>query len=112
MLHRLPAALLAVCLAAPAFAVPDGAADCCCLRAHKQCHCAVCEHAREIESGQGSVRECGQPASATVVPALPVALPVAPAVIVRKPLAPQPSTPPPRLESAPPPDVLTPPPLA
>ncbi|HUJ25530.1 MAG TPA: hypothetical protein VLW85_05905 [Myxococcales bacterium] len=109
---KLMAALLALCVAAPAFAVTEAAADCCCLRAHRECHCPVCVHAREADSGRSQVRECAQPGASASLPSLPAALPVSPAAPIELPRLALPFREPPRLAQPPPAEVLTPPPLA
>ncbi len=94
---RALAALLALSMAAPAFAGVEAAASCCCAHADRRCHCPVCEHAR---------------AAAARLPALPDMLPP-----LRDAAAPLPPRAPPsrRLPAgseAPPLEVPTPPPLA
>src|SRR5712692_2465312 len=73
--RKVAAALLGLTLAAPSFAAAETARSCCCLHAERKCHCPVCEHARELESGQRHLRRCGDSQPAATVIALPDALP-------------------------------------
>jgi len=109
---RLASALLALALAAPSFAAVEAAASCCCLHAQRKCHCPVCEHARELESGQRHFKHCGESHEAVRTAALPDALPPSSgAQPLLTPLA-APLQEPLALHPAPPLEVLTPPPLA
>lgn len=109
---RIAAALLALSVSAPGLLGPGTAPSCCCAHAEQNCHCPVCEHARELESGQRHLKSCRAGAgNAISLTAISVALPPPHAEEV---VAYQPA---PRGEPALPPDPLqrevpTPPPLA
>ena len=105
-------AVLAACaLAFQALAVPVPVASCCCAQKSARCHCPVCTHAREIESGCRFLQGCGpsaQPAMVTtaspVIPALPQA--VVKKILLSLPEGPSPSGPPePTVEVPTPPPV-------
>jgi hypothetical protein len=109
---RVIAALLALSMAATAFSAVPAADSCCCRQTQVRCHCPVCEHAREMESGFRRVQQCSESHLAARLPALPDLFPplsehafplpvIAPAT---RPLF-SPSEPPPL-------EVRTPPPLA
>jgi hypothetical protein len=106
------AALLALSMAATAFAVVEAAASCCCEHVRVNCHCPVCEHGRALESGRPLLQQCGASQAAARLPALPDMLPplLEPASVL-PPLAP-PSRSLPALSEAPPLEVPTPPPLS
>jgi len=109
---RALAALLALSMAAPAFASVEAAASCCCAHAQRRCHCPVCEHARALESGRPLLQQCGPSHAAARLPALPDMLPpVREAAALLPPGAP-PSRKLPALNEPPPLEVPTPPPLA
>jgi hypothetical protein len=106
------AALLALSLAVPAAAQRFVQAPCCCHHAEEDCRCPVCEHARELKSGQRHFKTCGSGEGATAAPALPDALPVPPSQVARAAPA-QPAALAPAAPHEPPqPEVPTPPPLA
>ena len=106
-------ALLAACaLSFQALGVPMPMASCCCAQKSAKCHCPVCTHAREIESGCRFLQGCAPSAPKAMVttasPVLPAVL--RPAVVKKTAFAlpggPSPSEPP-----DPTVDVPTPPPL-
>ena len=109
---RIAAALLALCVAAPGLVGPAAALSCCCAHAEKKCHCPVCEHARELESGQRHIKTCaGGDETAASPSSIPAGLPPEQAATLIT------FPPEPREEPALPPDPLqrevpTPPPLA
>ena len=70
------AALLALSIAGTSFAVVPAAADsCCCGHVRERCHCPVCEHARQIESGLRHIQPCAQPHVAAGLHRAPDVLP-------------------------------------
>jgi len=72
---RVVAALLALSLAAPALALVETAASCCCALKKADCHCPVCNHARELASGESSFEQCGTTGAAAARISLPEVLP-------------------------------------
>ena len=88
-------------------------AECCCAHRDAHCRCKVCEHARELASGQPCLKSCGasSPDRAVLAHSDPVVPVPAPGTSVSLPLArvePRIAAPP----SDPPFEVPTPPPLA
>jgi hypothetical protein len=60
------------------------AAECCCAHRAAHCRCKVCEHARELASGQPCLKSCGASTQDTAViahldPAIPATALTAPA---------------------------------
>jgi hypothetical protein len=88
---RIVAALLALSVAAPGLLGPAAARSCCCPHAEEKCHCPVCEHARELESGQQHLKPCASgrdtAASHSTIPIAPP--PEAEALVVTLQLTPR-----------------------
>jgi hypothetical protein len=79
-LHRCPAkfaaALLALSVVAPRVAAAIPAASCCCKHHAQECHCPICDHGRELQSGQAYIKACaGGDQGAAVSSPVPVSLP-------------------------------------
>jgi hypothetical protein len=106
------AALLALSMAAPAFAAVEAAATCCCAHAQRRCHCPICDHARALESGRPLLQQCAPSHATARLPALPNALPPLRDATIALPPRATPSCRLPALSDAPPLEVPTPPPLA
>jgi hypothetical protein len=109
---RVVAALLALTMAGAVFARVPAADSCCCHHAQERCHCPVCEHARELESGSRHVRQCSESHFAGRLAAQPDLFPPSPVQAFPLPMIAPATRPlfspaePPHLE------VRTPPPLA
>ena len=91
LLHRVSgraaAALLALSIAGPVLATVPAPVSCCCHRTHERCHCRICEHARELESGLRHFQQCGESHFAAKLPALPDVLPPLPVPVLPLPAA-------------------------
>jgi|SRR2546426_9814795 len=111
---RVAAALVALSVAMPMFVIASAVQSCCCDHAAKNCHCPVCEHGRELASGQRFLKCCSaSEAALTPTPSLSfLVLPQAQAAVATPARLPAPEHAPAALILAPPREVPTPPPLA
>ena len=92
-------------------AVPMPARSCCCAARAAKCHCPVCAHAGEIESGGRFVQGCAPSSQPSLAQAAQPALPPSQAIAAQRVAAPLPDLAVQTGAPEPPLDVPTPPPL-